>query len=153
MRLALLLASAIFSWPALSQAVCAKSAMTVLRKGPGTKYEKSWVVPKNMPFMKLDQKGAWIKLSDLDGEVHWGSIYDFTQHVRCVVIKANTAETRQGPGSNFPYGDFKTLDRYTPLKRLANQGPWVQVQSDLGTKSWIHESKLWHPVKVEAVHF
>ena len=52
-----------------------------------------------------------------------------------------------------PYGDFKTLDRYTPLKRIGIDAGWVQVVSDLGLKSWVQESKVWHPVKVQAVKF
>ena len=140
-------------WPAFSQAVCTRVPLATLRKGPGANFEKSWVVSKYMPFMRTDAKDGWLKLVDMDGEVHWGRSQDFTQRLRCVVVRTNTAETRQGPGTNFPYGDFKTLDRYTPLKRLDSQGAWVQVENDLGMKSWIPESRLWHPVKVEAVHF
>lgn len=136
-----------------AQAVCTRSAMTVLRKGPGAKFDKTWVVSKYMPFLKLDMKSGWLKLQDMDGQVHYGRAADFSQSIRCVVVKSNTAETRQGPGTSFPYGDFKTLDRYTPLKRVGIDTGWVQVENDLGMKSWVQESKLWHPVKMQAVKF
>jgi SH3-like domain-containing protein len=139
--------------PAYAQSVCSRSAVTVLRKGPGAKFDKSWVVAKYMPFLKLELKNGWIKLQDLEGQTHYGRAVDFTQSIRCVVIKSNTAETRQGPGTSFPYGDFKTLDRYTPLKRLNADNGWVEVENDLGLKSWVPESKVWHPVKVMGVKF
>lgn len=138
---------------ARAQAVCTRSAMTVLRKGPGTKFEKSWVVSKYMPFLKVELKNGWLKLQDVDGQIHYGRASDFSQSIRCVVVRVNTAETRQGPGTRFPYGDFKTLDRYTPLKRISMDGNWVQVENDLGMKSWIQDSKLWHPVKMQSVKF
>lgn len=136
-----------------AQAVCTRSAMTVLRKGPGVKFEKSWVVSKYMPFLKLELKNGWLKLQDVDGQTHYGRAADFSQSIRCVVVKVNSAETRQGPSASFPYGEFKTLDRYTPLKRVGIDTGWVQVENDLGLKSWIQESKVWHPVKMQAVKF
>jgi len=138
---------------AQAQAVCTRSSTTVLRKDPSSKAEKSWIVGKYMPFMILEIKSGWLKLEDLEGQKHYGRTSDFSQKFRCVVVKTNTAETRQGPGSKFPYGDFKTLDRYTPLKRLEAQDGWVQVENDLGLKSWVQENKVWHPVKVQTLSF
>lgn len=153
MRALFLLLPFCFCATAHAQAVCTRAGLTTLRRGPGLKFEKSWVVSKYMPFLRTDEKDGWLKLVDLDGEVHWGRSRDFTQAIRCVVVKSNTAETRQGPGPSFPYGEFKTLDRYTPLKRLNTEGTWVEVENDLGMKSWVAESRLWHPVRVESVHF
>jgi hypothetical protein len=133
-------------------AVCARVS-TTLRKGPGPNFEKTWSVSKFMPFVKGEQKNGWLKLTDLEGEVHWGRASDFTTALRCVVVKQNSIETRQGPGPQFPYGDFKTIDRYTPLKRYESKNGWVEVENDLGIKSWVQESKVWHPVKIESVKF
>lgn len=140
------------STSALAQAVCARTT-TTLRRGPGNQFEKSWSVTKYMPFVKSEQKNGWIKLSDIDGETHWGRAGDFTQSYRCVAVKVNTLENRQGPGPQFPYADLKTLDRYTPLKRLDIKNGWVWVENDLGQKSWVQESKVWKPVRVESVSF
>jgi SH3-like domain-containing protein len=136
-----------------SEPVCVRAPWTALRKGPGPKYDKSWTVPKYMPFLKLERKGEWLKLSDLDGEIHWGHIMDFTENFHCVVVKTNTAETRQGPGTKYPYGDYKSLDRFTPLKRLDVKDNWVQVESDTGMKFWVQESKVWRPVQIQTIHF
>ena len=111
------------------------------------------MVTKYMPFMILEVKDGWLKVEDSEGQVHYGRSSDFTQKVRCVVVKANTADTRQGPGTKFPYGDFKTLDRYTPLKRLESKDGWIEVENDIGLKSWIQETKVWHPVKIQTLSF
>jgi SH3-like domain-containing protein len=151
-----LLLGALIGLPGLAaqaQAICTRSSVTVLRKNPSSKAEKSWVVTKYMPFLLLEVKNGWLKVEDLDGVQHYGRASDFSQKFRCVVIKSNTADTRQGPGPRFPYGDFKTLDRYTPLKRLDAHDGWVQVENDLGLKSWVQESKVWHPVKVQTLSF
>lgn len=153
MKLVFAVLLALFSSTAFAQAVCTRVPSTTLRKGPGPKFEKSWTVTKYMPFLQVDSKDGWLKLVDMDGEVHWGRGQDFTRHLRCVAVRSNTTETRQGPGPGFPYGDFKTIDRYTPLKRLNSQGGWLEVENDLGMKAWVQESRIWHPVKVEAVHF
>lgn len=145
--------ASVVSAPAYAQAVCSKSSVTVLRKAPNAKAEKSWVVTKYMPFMILEVKPGWLKLQDLEGQSHYGRAADFSQKFRCVVVKSSTAESRQGPGGKFPYADFKILDRYTPLKRLDAQDGWVQVENDLGLKSWVPESKVWHPVKVQTLTF
>jgi SH3-like domain-containing protein len=138
---------------AQAQAVCTRSSVTVLRKDPSPKAEKSWLVGRYMPFLIVEIKNGWLKVEDLEGQKHYGRAVDFSQKFRCVVIKTNTAETRQGPGVRFPYGDFKTLDRYTPLKRLDAQNGWVQVENDIGLKSWVLETKVWHPVKVQTLSF
>jgi SH3-like domain-containing protein len=146
-------AVAVLSSPVLGQAICTQSKNAILRTGPGEQFEKSWSVSRFMPFMKLDQKNNWLKLSDIDGEIHWGKAADFSTQLRCVVIKSNYADTHQGPGNSFPPVEFKTLDRFTPLKRIDAEGPWIKVESDNGIQFWVHESKLWRAVKVQSVKF
>lgn len=140
------------SLPALAQAVCARTTAT-LREGPGTSFAAKWKVSKFMPFVRLEQKSGWMKLADMDGDIGYGRAVDFTTRFRCVAVKSNTAETRQGPGTQFPYGEFKTLDRYTPLKRHENKGSWVEVETDIGSRFWVQESKVWRPVHVQSVSF
>jgi SH3-like domain-containing protein len=137
---------------ARGQAVCARSTAT-LRKGPGSQFEKTWTVSKYMPFVVMEQKGAWSKLSDIDGEIHWALSSNFTRSFRCVAVKSNTVETRQGPGTQFPYGDLKTLDKYTPLKRYDSKNGWLEVENDLGQRVWVSENKVWKPIRVQTLSF
>ena len=142
-------------WPAYAFAgdpVCAKSQIT-LRKGPGEKSAISWRAAKYMPFMRIEKKSGWGKLQDLDGEEHWAKNSDLLTGIRCVVVKTNLAAFKKEPKQASVAMDLRTLDRYTPLKRLGNEGEWVQVEDETGRQGWVHENNLWKPVNVQSFSF
>lgn len=143
-----------FLLPVLAQAqpLCAR-LNTTLRKGPGMQHPVSWKVAKNMPFLRLEKKSGWVKLQDLEGEVHWGKAGDLTNKFRCVVVKTNVAALHKEPNPTSPASDLKTLDRYTPLKRVNDMRDWLQVEDEAGHSSWIHESQVWKPVLVNSFSF
>lgn len=136
----------------MSDPACAKSLIE-LRKGPGPKFPVSWKVARFMPFLKVDSKGQWIKVQDLEGEVHWARRQDLTSQFSCVVVKTAVARLRQEPSTSSPSAELATLDRYTPLKRLASRAEWMEVQDQVGRKAWIHESQVWRPVKIQSFDF
>ncbi|MBX3020773.1 MAG: hypothetical protein KF799_03790 [Bdellovibrionales bacterium] len=142
----------LFSCPLFAQPMCARGNVT-LRKGPGTQHAVSWKVSKNMPFLRLERKKGWLKLQDLEGEVHWARASDLTSKTRCVVVKTNVAALHKEPSQNSPATDLKTLDRYTPLRRLDDNREWLQVEDEAGRKAWIHESQVWKPVVVNSFSF
>lgn len=131
---------------------CAKAYIT-LRKGPGTQFPVSWKVARYMPFLKLESKSGWVKVQDLDGEMHWAAARDLNSTIRCVVVKSNVATLRRDPSATSPTVDLKTLDRYTPLKKLEAQGEWIHVEDETGRQAWIHESTVWKPVRIQSVNF
>lgn len=138
---------------AAAQAVCARGYIS-LRKGPSTNQPVSWKVARHMPFVKLESKSGWSKVQDLEGEVHWAKSDDLTSKNRCVVVKTNVASLRKEPSSNAPPPpEMKTLDRFTPLKRLENDGEWIQVEVENGLTAWIHESNVWKPVVINSFSF
>jgi SH3-like domain-containing protein len=135
-----------------AQAVCSRSAVS-LHKAPSASSPVSWKVPKNMPFLRMERKGGWVKVQDLEGETHWARSSDLTSKIRCVVVKTAVAALHKDPSPNSPATDFKTLDRYTPLKRVADQSEWLRVEDEAGHLAWIHESQVWKPVMVNAFSF
>lgn len=132
--------------------VCAKSYIT-LRKGPGEKNPVSWRVARYMPFMRLERKSGWAKVQDLEGEEHWAKNSDLSSQIRCVVIKTNIATLRKEPGSSAPTAEIKTVDRYTPFKRIGNDREWVNVEDETGRQAWVHETNVWKPVNVQSISF
>lgn len=132
--------------------ICAKTYAT-LRKGPGAKFPVSWKVAKYMPFMRLEKKDAWAKVQDLEGETHWAQSRDLTTNLHCAVVKTNVATLRTEPTNGAAASDLKSVDRYTPFKRLEANGEWLQVEDETGRQAWIHESNIWKPVKIQAVDF
>lgn len=150
--LLLLVLSYLPLFAATGDPACAKSYIT-LRKGPGPQFPVSWKVARYMPFLKLEHKSGWVKVQDLDGETHWAAARDLNSTIRCVVVKSTVATLRRDPSATSPTVDLKTLDRYTPLKKLEAQGEWIQVEDETGRQAWIHESTIWKPVRIQSVNF
>ncbi|NJL24184.1 MAG: hypothetical protein HC902_02705 [Calothrix sp. SM1_5_4] len=145
-------ATALFPCFTGAEPVCAKSAIT-LRKGAGANEPVTWRVARNMPLLRLEKKGGWSKVQDLEGDVHWVKSADVTNKIRCVVVKTNVASLRRRPSPNGELSDLKTVDRYTPLKRYENERDWLQVEDETGRRAWIHESQIWKPVTVNSFSF
>jgi len=110
-------------------------------------------VARFMPFLKVDSKGQWIKVQDLEGEVHWARRQDLTSQFSCVVVKTAVARLRKEPSASSPPAELATLDRYTPLKKLESRAEWIEVQDQTGSKAWIHETQVWKPVKIQSFDF
>ena len=135
-----------------AEPVCAKKPVT-LRKSAGDGAPVSWKVPRYMPFLRIGQKSGWSKLQDFEGEVHWARAGDVTTALRCVVVKANVANLHKDPSPGSPASDLKSVDRYTPLLRVADQGDWMQVKDEAGHLSWIQTAQVWKPVVINAISF
>jgi SH3-like domain-containing protein len=131
---------------------CAKAYIT-LRKGPGNQFPVSWKVAKYMPFLKLESKGSWVKVQDLEGETHWAQSRDLSASIHCVVVKTTVATLRTEPSTTAQPTDLKTIDRYTPLKKLDNRAEWIHIEDETGRQAWIHESNVWRPVKIQTMNF
>lgn len=131
---------------------CAKSYLT-LRKGPGPQFPVSWKVARFMPFLKLESKNGWVKVQDVDGETHWAQSRDLSTALHCVVVKTTVATLRKEPSTTAAPSDLKTIDRYTPLKRLESHGEWLHVEDEAGHQAWIYETNIWKPTKIQAMNF
>ena len=134
-------------------AVCVRERVTTLRKGPGENFKKSWLVGKYMPFEQLGRQGDWLKLKDVDGEIHWGHGVGMTRDIYCVVVKAPAANLRTGPGENFAKADIWLADKYTPFKKLREENSWLQVENSRGQKFWLHKKNVWEPIIVQTISF
>lgn len=135
------------------QAVCARSSFVTLHEEPSTKSKVTWKVAKYMPFLRQEQKGDWVRVTDLEGNLHWGLSRDFRADIRCVVVKVKAAKLRAEPRSNAELAPLSTLDLYTPLKRVDDKDKWLLVEDELGNKAWINEVNVWKPTSVVAVRF
>ena len=138
--------------------VCVTKAKVELRKGPGNKHAISWLVGKNMPFLKVGevkdkQKKRWYEVRDVDGEKHWVQASLVSRKISCAVVRSKQARLRQGPGKNFPSAELELVDRYTPFKKVDRDGEWVQLQDDYQEKYWVHETNLWIPAARSSVTF
>jgi SH3-like domain-containing protein len=142
-----------FSHICFAQAVCARSSFVTLYDEPSAKGNVTWKVAKYMPFVKVDHKGPWIKVTDLDGAFHWARSRDFRSDIRCVVVKTNVAKLRAEPKPDAPLAAIKTVERFTPFKRLAEEEVWILVEDESGNKAWISETNVWKPTSVTPIAF
>jgi SH3-like domain-containing protein len=129
-----------------AEPVCVVRPHVSLRKGPGKEFGVSWAVPKYMPLLKIDKKGAWFKVQDLEGENHWVSATSVSKKTMCAVVKTKTAKLRQGPGPEHPLAELSSVDRYTPFRKIDRDGEWIQVKDDFNGTYWVHETNVWIPV-------
>ncbi len=126
-----------------SWALCVQVKKANLRQGPSTKYEKLWEVYQYMPFKKLEAKGDWLKVSDVDGDIYWIYKNLTTEDYHCAVIKIEKANLREGPGTNYSQVSWSPRDKYYSMKVLNIKGKWVRIEDYEGDVAWIHRSLVW----------
>jgi len=51
--------------------ITAKGNQVNVRSGPGTQYDKLFMVERGVPFKVLDQKGMWLNIEHADGDRGW----------------------------------------------------------------------------------
>lgn len=126
-----------------AQAICVKASLANLRKGPGTNYQKMWEVFKYMPFRKLRQKGNWLHVKDVDGDVHWIHKKLVTGSYKCAAVKVEKANFRSGPGTSHPQVSWSPMVKYFSMKVIRFKGEWVEVMDARGDMAWVHRSLVW----------
>lgn len=96
-----------------------------------------------MPFQKLKQKGSWIQVRDVDGDMHWLHTKLTTSNFKCAVVKAKQANLRTKPttrAAKVPWGPAK---KYYTYKILETKGDWLHVLDAANSKAWIHRKLVW----------
>ena len=147
------LAAGAILFSGVAQSLCIKGDMAHLRKGPGTKFAKSWTVGKYTPFEKLKRKGSWIQVRDVDEETHWIHSSLVTYQYSCLTVTRSVAMLRTGPGKRYKLASMRQADRYTSFKKLDREGHWFKIEDSRGEISWIHDSSVWRPLKAIEISF
>lgn len=126
--------------PAAAQQLCVKAPRANLRAGPGTDNRITWEVNRYMPLQQLAVEGDWIKVKDVDGDLHW--IYGplVTDKVDCVTISAPKANIRKKPTTRSE--KWFTVEQYTSFKRIGRKGQWVEIEYE-GQTMWVYATLVW----------
>ncbi len=127
----------------VAHALCVSAQEANLRKGPGTKYEKTWAVFKYMPFKKVSKKGSWYKVRDVDGDEHWIYKKLVTDKFKCAVVKVDKANVRSGPGDQFSKIALSPALKYDVFKVDETKSSWVKLVDEFGDTGWIFKKLLW----------
>ncbi len=135
------------------QALCVKLPSATLRAEPKISAATTWIVSKYTPLLRLDRRGSWYKVQDMDGELHWIHSSSVTSDYHCLTVRVNITSLRQGPGKQYPIVERPVADRYTNFKRLGNEDDWYQVEDVNGVKGWVNESNVWRPTITQNISF
>jgi len=138
-----LLVTLVLAFNSHALALCVNVPEANLRGGPGTKYEKRWLVFRYTALKKIARRKGWYKVRDVDGDLHW--IYGrlVTDRFRCAVVKVEKANVRTGPGTRFKKSSMSPAIKYDSFKVIKRKGAWVKVMDEFGDKGWIHRKLLW----------
>lgn len=131
---------------------------TELHRQPGAKTPVSWIVGKNMPFLKIgeahDKKRVrWFLVRDLDGQKHWLRANSVTSKYPCAVVRTNQSALRDGPSDQATESELPFAEKYSPFLKIDRDGEWVQIEDDQKGQYWIHESNVWIPTSRSSVSF
>ncbi|MFZ5564211.1 MAG: SH3 domain-containing protein [Thermodesulfobacteriota bacterium] len=111
-----------------------------VRTGPGTDYEKSWMVEKYYPIIVLERKDRWIKFKDYEGDEGWIRD-DLVSSTSTVIVKKPRVNVRSGPGTHHKVAFG--VEKGVPLKVKSAQGDWIQVSHADGDTGWILKTLVW----------
>lgn len=125
---------------AQEQLLCVTASRANLRAGPSTDFRITWEVNRYMPLMEVERQGEWVKVSDVDGDVHW--IYGplVSSGENCVTVKASRANIRKGPTTDADM--WFTVEKYTSFKRVGQQGNWIRLEYQ-GEEMWVFHTLVW----------
>jgi len=120
--------------------VSVKGNVLNMRSGPGTQTEVLWELKKGYPLQVVNRKGNWLQVRDFENDRGWvaRALTGSTPHH---VVKARTANVRQGPGTQHrivgkaEYGEL--------LRTREKRSDWVRVERDNGKTGWIAKRLLW----------
>jgi SH3-like domain-containing protein len=137
----------------IASALCVTASSASLRSGPGTKYPVTWKAGRYTPLVEIGHSGGWTQVQDMDGETYWVTSSSVTRKWVCVSVRVNSAKLHKTKGSQSELADIRQVDRYTPFKRLDDDGEWYQVEAAWGETYWISENAVWRPLKLTKVTF
>lgn len=126
-----------------AEAICVKVNKANLRKGPGLNYEKLWQVFRYMPFKKIGTKGAWLRVKDVDGDIFWVHQKLVTRSYKCMVVKKEKVNFRQGPGTKYPKTPWSPVEKFYSAKVVKIKGKWVKVVDSMGDVAWVYRPLVW----------
>lgn len=120
--------------------LCVRAARANLRAGPGAKYRVTWEVNRHMPLLQVAKEGEWVKVRDVDGDLHWISERLISGTEDCITVKADKANIRKAP--NAKADTWFTVEKYTSFRRVGQKDNWVKIEYE-GETMWVAQSLVW----------
>ena len=120
--------------------LCVTSPRVNLRAGPGTNNRITWEVNRFMPLMEIARQKDWIRVKDVDGDLHWIYKNLVSDKLDCLTIKASKANIRKRPTAKAPL--WFTVEKYTSFKKIGKKANWVKLEYE-GEIMWVFHTLVW----------
>ena len=135
--LALVLLGAQTTW---GKMLCVTATRANLRAGPSTEFRITWEVNQFMPLEDVSRDGDWVRVRDVDGDLHWIFKRLVGDGVECLTIKTSTANIRKRPTTRAPL--WFTVEKYTSFKKVGQDKLWVKLEYE-GEIMWVFHMLVW----------
>lgn len=140
-------AAATTAWTALpSTAQAAQEFVSVkgntlnVRSQPSARAPVQWELTTGYPLQITARQGNWLKVRDYESALGW--VYRPNTSTQAHhVVKARTANLRNGPGTN--HRVVGKLEQHEVVRTLEKQAGWAKVRSQGGTQGWVARNLLW----------
>ena len=91
-------------------------------------------------MIRIDQKGNWVKVKDVDGDTHWVFAGLVDGGLDCLTIKTSKANIRRRPSVRS--AKWFTVQKYTSFKRVGKKGKWIKIEYE-GETMWVYYTLVW----------
>lgn len=127
--------------PAHGKMLCVNASRAHLRKGPGRNFTPpTWTIHRFMPLKELEREGEWVKVMDLDGDTHWILGKLVTDKIKCISVKAPSANIHSKP--KIESRTWFRVEKYTSFKMLGTIPKWVKLDYH-GEVMWVYHTLIW----------
>ena len=118
---------------------CVNSDGVVLRADKGLKSPVTWRVRKFLPLIPVGggSYNGWIKVRDMDGDIHWVKQKYITKEYHCVAVKIDGVPIKKNPFINSPNKYNEPAKKYDTFKFLGVSKGWINVEDAYGDTGWI----------------
>ncbi len=112
----------------------------ILYDAPSTKAQKLFVLSTGYPVEVVVKLEGWTKVRDDTGEFAWVENSRLSDR-RTVMVKASSAEIRQGPTESSPVAFTAEKGVYLDLLELS--AGWAKVRHRDGASGFVKVSQIW----------
>lgn len=140
---ALTATAAIAAAPSLAQAqefVSIKGSTVNVRAQPNTRGAVQWELANGYPLQVTARQGNWLKVRDYESALGWVH-RPLTSQQAHHVVKARTANLRNGPGTN--HRVTAKLEQHEIVRTLEKRAGWAKVRRTGGEQGWVARNLLW----------
>jgi SH3-like domain-containing protein len=119
----------------------AKDGVTV-RANPAADADASWEIFDKFPLRVKKRQGAWLQVSDFEGDTGWIQ-ESLVTGAKSVIVSKKRINLRQDPNSD-TNNPVVAVVRYgvvfTPLEK---KDDWLKVRYADGTEGWLNKDLVW----------